>query len=321
MTLKYVDCAQPGFTRRRVNDKFRYYYPDGKLVTNSRLSARLDAIALPPAYTSEWYALDERSHILATGIDERGRKQYRYHPAYRDLQDQEKYAQCPAFGRALPSIRAAVETDLARRDLSMERVVAAVVRLLDLGSVRVGNARYARENKSYGATTMTNRHAGVAGTRVKLQFVGKSGKMQNITIADGKLARVVRRCLDTPGQLLFQYDDGDGGFRPVESCDVNAYLRRHGGEFTAKTFRTWSGSAIAFGAWAEAGVTARIQPVMERVAAQLGNTPAIARKSYVHPAIIDAITDRMAPPSPLPRSRRYLGRNELGLLRFLDERG
>jgi DNA topoisomerase I len=317
-SIRFVECSEPGFSRRKQGKTWRYFYPDGRAVKASATIKRLNAIALPPAYSDAWFALDPKSHILATGMDDRGRKQYRYHPEYRESREDEKYRQALAFGAALPCIRAAVERDLARRDLSLDRVVAAIVRLLDLGSVRIGNRQYAEVNRSFGATTFRNRHANVRGEKVQLEFVGKSGKRQKLSIEDQKLARTVRRCLETPGQLLFQYRNATGDLAPVTSTDVNQYLRRHGGEFTAKNFRTWAGSRIAFTTWVQAGGGVTIKGVMEEVAARLGNTPAIARKSYVHPAIVEAISDRRPSPSKLPRGTRYLSREERGMLMFLE---
>jgi DNA topoisomerase I len=316
-SIRFIECSEPGFSRRKQGKNWRYFYPDGRLVRASATIKRLNAIALPPAYSDAWFAVDPRSHILATGMDDRGRKQYRYHPQYRESREDEKYRQTLAFGAALPCIRAAVERDLARRDLSLDRVVAAIVRLLDLGSVRIGNRQYAEANRSFGATTFRNHHVNVRGERVHLEFVGKSGKRQQLSITDKKLAHVVRRCLETPGQLLFQYRDSTGALAPVTSTDVNEYLRRNGGEFTAKNFRTWAGSCIAFTAWARADDGVTIKGVMQEVSIRLGNTPAIARKSYVHPTIIQAISDYRPRPSKLPRSTRYLSREERGMMIFL----
>lgn len=317
-SIRFVECSEPGFSRRRQGKTWRYFYPDGRAVKSSTTIARLNAIALPPAYTDAWYSIDPKGHILATGIDDRGRKQYRYHPHYREAQEDEKYRQTQAFGAALPCIRVAVERDLLRRDLSLDRVVAAVVRLLDLGSVRIGNRQYAEANRSFGATTFRNKHAAVRGQKVHLEFIGKSGKQQRLSIEDKRLARVVRQCLETPGQLLFQYRDSTGSLAPVTSGDVNDYLRRHGGDFTAKSFRTWAGSCIAFTSWVSAGGQVTIKGVMEDVAQRLGNTPAIARKSYVHPAIVQAISDKVAPPKKLPRATRHMSREERGMLMFLQ---
>jgi DNA topoisomerase I len=318
--FRFIDCSEPGYTRRRRGKSWQYLYPDGRTVKASRTIARLNAIALPPAYRNAWYAMDANAHLQATGVDDRGRTQYRYHPDYRTAREEEKYLLCIDFGKALPCIRRAVEADLARRDISPERVIAAVIRLLDLGSVRVGNEHYAKHNGSFGATTFRNRHATVRGEKVQLEFTGKSGKRQNIAITDGKLARAVRLCLDTPGQPLFQYRDNEGALQPVSSSDVNAYLRKYGGDFTAKHFRTWAGSAIAFAKWKEGRGAASLKSIMEAVSKKLGNTPAIARKSYVHPAIIDAVADNEPPPARLPRATRYMRSDERGLLSFLEGR-
>lgn len=314
--IRMIDCSTPGFTRRQKGGDWRYFYPDGRLVKAKKLIQRLNAVALPPAYTDAWYSTDPDGHILATGIDRRGRKQYRYHPGYRATQEDQKYLECVAFGKALPKIRAAVEKDLAKRSLSLGRIVAAVVRLLDLGSVRVGNSEYAKANKSFGATTLRNRHAEVKGPKVRLEYVGKGGKVNRLSIEDRRLAGLVRQCLDLPGQQLFQYVTDDGSRCPVTSSDVNAYLRAHGGNFTAKHFRTWGASRIAYEELR--AETPSLKAMLAVVSEKLGNTPAIARKSYVHPAIIEAVIDKKHPKDNLPKATRHLSQVERGLIKFLD---
>ena len=319
--LRFGDHEAPGYTRRRQGKGFVYLTADGRPVKSAATIRRLNALALPPAYTDAWYARDARAHLQATGIDARGRKQYRYHPDFRAAREDEKFSRCADFGRALPKIRKAVDAGLARRDLSRERVVAAVVRLLDQGSIRVGNVAYTRENRSFGATTLRNRHADVRGSKIKLDYVGKSGRRHVIGLEDARLARTVRKCLDLPGQHLFQYQDAQGTSRTVGSGDVNQWLcEASGAHYSAKHFRTWAASVIAFEALVAAKGRTPLKPVMERVAAKLGNTPAISRKSYVHPRIVEAITN---PPEGrdwrLPRASRHLSAAERGLLLFLDE--
>ena len=321
--LCYVDDALPGITRRRIGKHWAYFSPKGKRIARRGEIDRLNAIALPPAYVDAWFCPSPHGHIQAVGWDEKGRKQYRYHTAFRAAQETEKYDRLADFGRALPLIRARVAEDLASRALDKDAVVAAVVRLLDLGRVRVGNAGYAKANKSFGATTLCTRHARVTGARLKLEYVGKSGKVQKLTIEDNRLSRVVRRCADLPGQNLFQYVGADAASHPVSSSDVNAYLRDASGrEITAKHFRTWGASVIAFHALIEAGGQLSLKAMLEPVAAALGNTPAIARKSYVHPALVTLAHEKGCASLEglkLPRSTKYLSGPERGLIAFLDE--
>ena len=322
--LIHVDDALPGITRRRYRGRWVYRDPHGTRIADRAEIDRLDAIALPPAYTDGWFCPSPDGHIQAVGRDEKGRKQYRYHADFRTARAAAKYDACADFGRALPRLRARVEADLARRTLDKAIVVAAVVRLLDLGRVRVGNEAYAKANRSFGATTLRNRHASVRGTTLTLEYVGKSGKLQRLSIADSRLARVVRRCQDLPGQHLFQYRGADGSAHAVGSSDINAYIKAAtGGDFTAKDFRTWGASVIAYRTLVEAGeriisLTAMLAPVAEA----LGNTPAIARTSYVHPALIDlARSGEPVGTVRLPRATRYASPAERGLLGFLDASG
>ncbi|MET0270398.1 MAG: DNA topoisomerase IB [Sphingomonas sp.] len=320
--LCYVDDDLPGITRKRSGKAWAYFSPRGARIRRSAEIDRLNAIALPPAYTDAWFCPSATGHIQAVGWDEKGRKQYRYHADFRAAQEADKYDRLADFGRALPKIRAAVEADLSARSLAKDRVLAAVVRLLDLGRVRVGNEGYAQANKSFGATTLRTRHASVTGARLKLEYMGKSGKMQKLTIEDARLARLVRRCADLPGQNLFQYLDADGDPRPVSSSDVNAWLRTASGrEITAKHFRTWGASVLAYDALIAAGGALPLKAMLEPVAQALGNTPAIARKSYVHPALIALAHDKGCAPLALklPRAGKYLTAPERGLIAFLDE--
>lgn len=317
----YVDDFAGGYTRAVHADGFRFLTSSGKPVRAQKTLARLQAIGLPPAYEQAWYCASPRGHIQATGMDSAGRRQYRYHPAFRAEAEQEKFASLAAFGAALPRIRERVSADMARRDLSRDRVVAAVVRLLDTGHIRIGNRQYAAANKSFGATTLRNRHARVGRDTLRLEFIGKSGKAHSITIADRRLASVVRQCRDLPGQQLFQFFDADGARHAVTSGDVNDWLRQCCGDFTAKMFRTWHASVIAFGALVESDGQVRMRAVMDLVASQLGNTPAVARKSYVHPTILDVLTgerDWKDSWAKLPRAAQGMEPVERGFLRFLE---
>ena len=323
--LVYVDDHLPGITRKKAGRGWAYYDPKGQRITDRDEIDRLNAIALPPAYHDCWFCPSPDGHILATGFDEKGRKQYRYHPAFRAQQDAQKYERCAAFGRALPLIRARVEADLAGRKLARDTVLAAIVRLLDRGRVRVGNAAYAKANKSFGATTLRDRHAKITGGKLKLEYLGKSGKMQRLTIEDARLARVVRKCQDLPGQQLFQYLDDDGERRPIGSADVNDYIKQaSGADFTAKDFRTWGASVLSFEHILESakGGKLSMKAMLEQVAGALGNTPAISRKSYVHPALIDICKNgdpTALCAARLPRATRYLAPHERALIAFLDE--
>ena len=323
--LCYVDDSLPGITRKKSGRGWAYYDPKGARITDRDEIDRLNAIALPPAYKDAWYCPSARGHIQATGIDDKGRKQYRYHAAFRAQQDAHKYERCADFGRALPLLRARVESDLASRSLDRDTVVAAIVRLLDLGKIRVGNEAYAKENKSFGATTLRNRHAKVTGSKLRLEYVGKSGKKQRLTVEDRRLAAIVKKTQDLPGQHLFEYVGDDGVPHQVSSGDVNDYIREAtGGDFTAKHFRTWGASLLAFEhilAAAQAGKLS-LKPMLEEVAAALGNTPAISRKSYVHPALIELCRTGKAGDMcslKLPRATRYMNGVERALIGFLDE--
>jgi DNA topoisomerase I len=324
--LCYVDDALPGITRRRAGRGWAYYDAGGNRITDRDEIDRLNRIALPPAYRNAWFCPLPQGHIQATGWDEKGRKQYRYHADFREAQEAEKYDRCLAFGKALPRIRERVEQDLSGRTLGKQAVVAAVVRLLDLGRVRIGNEGYARTNKSYGATTLRTKHARVHGTKLKLEYMGKSGKLHRITIEDRRLSRLVRRCQELPGQNLFQYLDEEGVAHPVTSTDVNDYLREaSGADFTAKHFRTWGASVLAYRALVEAGAAGiSLKAMLEPVAQALGNTPAISRKSYVHPALLELAKagglrrEEDAALLRLPRATKYLSPAERGLLAFLE---
>jgi DNA topoisomerase I len=319
--LCYVDDSLPGITRRQLKRGWAYFDAKGQRITNRDEIDRLNAVGMPPAYVDCWFCPSAQGHIQATGYDARGRKQYRYHPDFRAGQDADKYERCAAFGRALPLLRARVESDLQGRALERDTVIAAVIRLLDLGRVRVGNESYAKANKSYGATTLRRKHARIMSGKIKLQFRAKSGKMQQLTIADNRLVQLARRCQDLPGQHLFQYLDDAGEAHPVGSADVNAYLRETMGEaFSAKHFRTWGASVIAFEALLDAGGKMPLKAMIAPVCDALGNTPAIARKSYVHPALIEAAQGEGLPQGlKLPRRTKYLSSHERGLVEFLEQ--
>ena len=294
--LRYTSDDRPGIRRRRRGRSFQYIDREGRTITDPDERARINALAIPPAWTDVWICPSRNGHLQATGRDARGRKQYRYHPRWREMRDEVKYGRMVAFGEALPKIRKQVDRDISRRSLSKPRVVATVVRLLDETSIRVGNDEYARENKSFGLTTMQKRHVDVEGSRIMFRFRGKGGKLSDVDVTDPRVARVLRRCEGLPGQHLFQYVDDDGDVEDVDSDDVNDYLREvTGDQFTAKDFRTWSGTVLA--AWAleergEAGSPTQakrhVVRAVESVAKELGNTPAVSRSSYVHPQVIES---------------------------------
>ena len=320
--LKYVEDGQPGITRRKAGRGWAYFDPDGARITDREEIDRLNSIALPPAYTDAWFCPNGKGHILATGIDDKGRKQYRYHPDFRTARESEKFDQCLTFGTLLPKVRKRVEADLAHRQLTRERAVASVVRLLDQGVVRVGNEAYARSNKSFGATTLRKRHAEVSGGTLRLRFKAKSGKLQDVAVTDRRLAHFVRKMEDLPGQNLFQYLGDDDEVRPVGSAEVNDYLCETMGEhFTAKNFRTWHASVLALRLLAEAERPLTLKELTAEVGAHLGNTPAMARKSYIHPAVI-ALVDRQQKwraRLKLPRDGKWLDRHERALIRLLEK--
>jgi DNA topoisomerase-1 len=321
--LRHSSDDEPGYSRQKKGRSWAYFDENGKRVTNRNEIYRLDSVALPPAYTDAWFCKDPDGHLQATGRDARGRKQYRYHPDFRRRRDKSKYADCLAFGEALPRLRARVERDLNKRKLERDTVLAAVVRLLDREQMRVGNEEYARDNKSFGVTTLRTRHLRRIGGKLKMRFTGKHGIVNETTITDSKLKRVVRKCQDLPGQMLFQYENGDGVPQVVTSADVNAYIRdATGGDFTAKHFRTWGASVIFFDQLLKKDEERRLslKSALEPVAEALGNTPAISRKSYVHPKLIDAL--QVDPRDPLhgmtrPSPRRRLTNAETGFLKFL----
>ena len=302
--LRYVTDARPGIRRRRCGRGFSYRRVDGSPLTDELVLDRIRTLAIPPAWTDVWICPQANGHLQATGRDARGRKQYRYHPQWREVRDAAKYDRVTEMGRALPRIRERVTEHLGRPGMPREKVLAAVVQLLDDTLMRVGNSEYARLNESFGATTIRNHHVRVRGSSVLFTFRGKSGKQHELKVVDRRLARIVRRCQDLPGQELFAYLDEDGTARDVGSQDVNDYLREIAGDdrFSAKDLRTLGGTVLAARALAEADppestteAKASIADAVRQVAHELGNTPAVARSAYIHPAVIDAYTDETLP--------------------------
>jgi DNA topoisomerase-1 len=323
--LRHSSDAEPGITRKRQGNYWAYFDPDGQRVTDREEIDRLNAIGLPPAYEQAWFCADPDGHMQATGVDARGRKQYRYHAGFREKRESAKYEGLLEFGKALPKLRRRVEQDLKRRSLGRETVLAAVVRLLDTQYIRIGNEAYARTNKSFGATTLRRRHLKRTGQSLMMRFTGKHGIVHEVKISDSNLKRICKRCQELPGQMLFQYLNGDGEAKAISSSDVNDYIKEaSGGDFTAKHFRTWGASVIAFEQLLAKADGARIsvKTVVEPVAEALGNTPAISRKSYVHPALLEAVKSDSRDPlqgMDRPRSRKRLSSAEVGFLAFLAQ--
>ena len=297
--LHYITDDRPGSRRRRAGRGFTYIGPDGRPVKDRAVLGRIRSLAIPPAWTDVWISPDPHSHIQATGRDDRGRKQYRYHPEWRRVRDETKYGRLIAFARALPTLRERIESDLRRPALDRRKVLATVVRLLETTCIRIGNEEYARLNRSFGLTTLRTRHLKIEGATLRFKFRGKSGKQHVVHLRDRRLARIVKRISELPGQELFHYVDEGGMARTVSSEDVNAYLREVcGQDFTAKDFRTWAGTVLCMVALRELGpaekkahIKRNIVQAIRQVAERLGNTPAICRHSYVHPAILECYTD------------------------------
>jgi len=333
--LRYVSDMQPGIRRQRAGRGFCYRGVDGTPIRDREVLHRIQALVIPPAWTEVWICPRPDGHIQATGRDARGRKQYRYHPRWRAVRDGTKYERMIAFGEALPQLRARVEQDMARAGLSREKVLAAVVRLLETTLIRVGNVAYARDNGSFGLTTLRDRHVQIAGATVQIQFRGKSGKHHTVRITDRRLATIVKRCQELPGYELFQYIDAEGQRQSVDSADVNAYLRQATGQdFTAKDVRTWAGTVLAACELWDAGVSAsqtqakqRLVQAIDAVAKRLGNTRAVCRKCYVHPTVLDAYLDHSLFAVPLPHDTPDhstmvpgLQPEEVAVLAFLKQR-
>jgi len=297
--LNYVSDDQPGITRHRAGKGFAYRDRGGALLREGGTLARIKSLAIPPAWTSVWICPSANGHIQATGRDARGRKQYRYHPRFREIREGAKFEHVVAFGCALPRLRQKVQCDLALRGMPRNKILAAVVHLLDTTLIRIGNEAYAKDNNSYGLTTLKSRHVVVSGAEIRFRFTGKSGRLWSLRINDRRIARIIKVCQELPGQALLQYVDADGGCQGISSTDVNDYLRELSGhDFTAKDFRTWAGTVLAsmalqelHGFDSQAMAKANLRTAIERVAARLGNTPTICRKCYVHPEILNAYLD------------------------------
>jgi DNA topoisomerase I len=311
--LVYVTDAQPGIRRRRTGHGFAYRDPKGRPVRDAEVLARIRRLAIPPAWTEVWICPDERGHIQAVGRDARGRKQYRYHPRWREVRDSTKYERMLAFAAALPAIRARVDRDLRRHELDRDKVLATVVRLLDTTHIRIGNPEYAHSNDSYGLTTMRDRHVRIHGKHIEFRFRGKSGKEHRAAVDDARLAKIVRSCRDVPGQELFQFYDHAGTHHAIGSADVNAYLRAcSGSEFSAKDFRTFAGTVLAAQElWRAPRPEQKgrrkqaVTKAIEQVAGCLGNTATVCRKCYVHPSVLEAYEDGAALPTSLRGPKAY----------------
>ncbi|EEF61153.1 DNA topoisomerase IB [Pedosphaera parvula] len=297
--LRYVTDDTSGISREKAGDDFRFIDAEGKRVTDEKTLDRINSLAIPPAWTEVWICPYANGHLQATGRDARKRKQHRYHPKWREIRDQNKYAQMIAFAKALPQIRQRVDADLALSGFPRAKVLATVVKLLEVTLIRVGNEEYAKENRSYGLTTLKDRHVDISGSKLHFHFKGKSGKNHEIDIHDRKLAKIVKGVQDLPGQELFQYIDDDGQRKQVDSDDVNTYLKEITGEdFTAKCFRTWAGTILAAQALqefkkcdSEVEAKKNVIQAIKSVSQRLGNTPTICRKCYVHPAILELYMD------------------------------
>lgn len=332
--LRYVSDAKAGICRKRVGKHFSYIGLDGRPIHDQKVLQRIRSLAIPPAWTQVWICPDPRGHLQATGYDAKGRKQYRYHPEWRKIRDETKYDRMLAFGHALPQIRERVAHDMALPGLPREKVLATLVRLLDETSIRIGNEEYMRDNESFGLTTMRENHVDVEGSTIHFQFRGKGGKEFRLDIKDRRLARIVKKCQDLPGQELFHYLDDQKNAHVVSSEDVNEYLKQiTEQDFTAKDFRTWAGTTIAACALLDCGgcetkteAKKNVAQAIESAAHHLGNTPAICRKSYVHPEIIDAYLDGSLHHAQVQQSEKLhsqssheLRPEELSVLAFLEQ--
>ncbi|MEC5387875.1 DNA topoisomerase IB [Uliginosibacterium sp. H3] len=329
-SLHYVrdDCS--GISRRKLRGRFAYFLPDGTRLKDAEQVRRIDALAIPPAYSDVWICPDPCGHLQATGRDARGRKQYRYHAAWREIRDANKYDRMLAFSEALPVIRRQVEKDLALPGVPRQRVLATLVRLLETTLIRVGNEAYAKDNDSYGLTTLQDKHVDILGSQLSFRFRGKSGVEHDVSVRNARLAKIVRRCADIPGHELFQYLDEAGMPHKLGSSDVNDYLHAlsslvcANASFTAKDFRTWAGSALAFellrplpAADDEAIRRKNVVSIVESVAACLGNTPAVCRRAYIHPAILQRYLEGASVPLPAAKAVAGLSAGEARLKAFL----
>jgi DNA topoisomerase-1 len=332
--LRYVTDDSPGIIRRRVSNAVRYYLPNGVLLKDQSALARIRSLAIPPAWTHVWICPSVTGHLQATGRDARGRKQHRYHLRWRALRDQTKYERMIAFGRVLPRMRKKIARDLRRPGLGREKILAAVARLLETTLIRVGNEEYARQNGSFGLSTLRDRHVSVRGGTMHFEFKGKSGKKHAIDLHDPILAKIVRGAQELPGQTLFQYTDENDRTQKISSEDVNAYLRDIAGEeFSAKDFRTWAATVLAAEALREferfdskAQAKKNLLRAIERVAERLGNTPAICRKSYIHPVVLESYLDGLTVSVMRTRAEKTLRNNlsslssvEAAVLAFLQQ--
>jgi DNA topoisomerase-1 len=298
--LQYVSDERPGYSRRAKGKHFQYFDTEGKLIRDEQRLCRIKRLAIPPAWTNVWICPSPNGHVQATGRDARGRKQYRYHERWREVRDENKFERLAQFAKALPDIRRRVAQDFKLPGLARRKVLATIVRLLERTFIRIGNEEYARENKSFGLTTLKNRHVKVRGAQVRFRFRGKSKRPHEVDVTDRRVAKVIAKCQDLPGQDLFQYVDGDGEVQDITSQDVNEYLRQIAGEdFTAKDFRTWGGTVLAAMALStqedfqtKKQAKSNIKTAICAVAELLGNTPAVCRKCYVHPMIVEAYLNR-----------------------------
>ncbi|WP_268796485.1 DNA topoisomerase IB [Pseudomonas huanghezhanensis] len=322
--LHYVDDAQPGFSRKVLRGKFAYFDKNGERIRDEDEIKRINLLVIPPAYTDVWICADPRGHLQATGRDAKGRKQYRYHPRWREIRDENKYSRMIEFGVALPKVRKQLEAQLSTPGMGRDKVMAAVVSLLDATLIRIGNSQYARDNRSYGLTTLRNKHVDVKGSEILFEFRGKSGVEHQISVKDRRLARIIKRCMELPGQNLFQYLDDDGERHSVSSSDINNYLHDlTGADFTAKDYRTWAGSALALATLSkleyepEADAKKHIVEMIKAVSRQLGNTPAVCRKCYIHPAVLEGFLLGQLHKLPPSRQRKGLRVEEVALANFL----
>jgi DNA topoisomerase-1 len=333
--LRYVSDESPGYTRRRRGRKFVYFDPEGKEIRDETRILRLNRLAVPPAYTEVWFCPSPNGHLQATGRDDRGRKQYRYHERWREARDENKYEKMVVFGQALPKIRRRINRDLKRHGLPREKVLATVGQLLEKTLIRIGNEEYAQENKSFGLTTLRNRHVEVSGAKLRFRFRGKSGQEHDIDAEDRRVAQIIRKLQELPGQEVFQYLDEDDERHQITSDDVNQYLREiTGEEFTAKDYRTWAGTVMAAMALQaqepfenKSQAKKNVKAAIGAVAKMLGNTPAVCRKCYVHPAIFETYLDgnlieglKKQTEKTLENSLGKLRSDEAAVLAFLRER-
>jgi DNA topoisomerase I len=297
--LRYVTDDEPGIRRQKRGKGFTFLDPQGKTIKDEKTLERIQKLAIPPAWTDVWICPRPNGHLQATGRDARGRKQYRYHANWREVRDETKFGRMIAFGDSLPKIRERIDRDMSQRGLGREKVLATVVKLLETTLIRVGNKEYVKQNNSFGLTTLRDQHVDVDGATLRFEFRGKSGKEHSVEVQDRRLARIVKQCRDVPGQKLFQYLDGNGERQSVSSEDVNAYLRETTGEdFSAKDFRTWGGTVLALSALLEVGAcesereaNKAVVEAIKHVSGQLGNRPAICRKYYVHPVVIQSFLE------------------------------